>query len=160
MRIGVLSDTHIPARARHLPAQVFSGLAGVDMIIHAGDILNMDVIAELSAIAPVSAVYGNVDPVEMRRFLPRTRIVEAMGRRIGVVHGDGMGGSTPERALKSFQNVDCVVFGHSHQAMCEQRGAVLLFNPGSSTDKRSSEHYSYGVLTVTAHGITGEICFF
>jgi putative phosphoesterase len=101
-----------------------------------------------------------VDPVELRRHLPRTRVVEALGRRIGVTHGDGMGGSTPERALKSFSDVNCVVFGHSHQAMCEQRGGVLLFNPGSPTDKRFSEHYSYGLLTVTEAGISGEIIYF
>lgn len=160
MRIGAISDTHIPARARTIPSVVFHGLVGVDMIIHAGDILDMNVLAELTALAPVYAVYGNVDPVETRQRLPRTRVVEALGWRIGVVHGDGAGGSTPDRALKSFSDVHCVVFGHSHQAMCERRGSVLLFNPGSPTDKRFSERYSYGILTVTEAGITGEIIYF
>jgi putative phosphoesterase len=160
MRIGVVSDTHMPVRARSLPAQLFTGLLDVDMILHAGDLVDLQVLAELSVLAPVYAVYGNVDPVEVRRHLPRTRIVEAGSYRIGLVHGNGPGNNTPERALHTFSDVDCVVFGHSHCALCEQRGKVLLFNPGSPTDKRWSEKHSYGILTVIDSGISGEIVYF
>ncbi|HHT25690.1 MAG TPA: metallophosphoesterase family protein [Firmicutes bacterium] len=160
MRIGVVSDTHIPARARSLPAQLFTGLMGVDMILHAGDLVDMQVLTELAVLAPVYAVHGNVDPIEIKRRLPRTRIVEAGAFRIGLVHGHGPGGNTPQRALQTFNDVHCVVFGHSHQALCERRGEVLLFNPGSPTDKRWSEKHSYGILTVTDAGNTGEIIYF
>lgn len=160
MRIGVVSDTHIPMRARTLPAEIFNGLLGVEMILHAGDLVDLQVLAELSAIAPVYAVHGNVDPPEVRRVLPRTRIIEAGPFRIGLTHGYGSGGNTPLRALQTFKDVDCVVFGHSHQALCERRGRVLLFNPGSPTDKRWSEKHSYGILTVNAASISGEIVYF
>lgn len=160
MRIGVISDTHIPSRARSVPGEVFQGLMGVDLLIHAGDITHWSVIDELSAIAPVMAVYGNMDSAENRLRLPRTRVVEAEGVRIGVVHGDGYGGSTPTRALQSFSGVDCIVFGHSHKALCEYRGSILLFNPGSPTDRRTSSQFSYGVLHINQGKITGDIVYF
>lgn len=160
MRIGVVSDTHIPRRARCIPRQVFDGLMGVDLIIHAGDIVCMQVLSELSTIAPVQAVCGNMDPTEVRRQVPRTRIVEADGWRIGVVHGDGASGSTKLRALRTFSDVHCVVFGHSHRACCERHGSVLLFNPGSPTDRRANPEFSYGLLSVSSGGVRGEIRFF
>lgn len=160
MRIGLVSDTHIPAKARALPPELFNGLAGSDLIIHAGDLTDMCVLEELSLLAPVVAVYGNVDPVEIRRLLPYSRIVEVEGRRIGVVHGAGAGGTTAERALRAFTGVDCVVYGHSHRPDCTWRNGVLCVNPGSPTDRRLSPHFSYGILTVTSAGMTPEIIYF
>lgn len=155
LRIGVISDTHIPARGRSLPAEVFRIFADVDLILHAGDLVTLDVLTELEALAPVCAVYGNVDPPEVRRRLTARRIVEAGRFRIGLCHGDG-GRSAVEVAARAFSGVDCVVFGHSHQPLCEWRGGVLFFNPGSPTDRRREAHYSVGLLRA-GEALTGEI---
>lgn len=160
MRIGVLSDTHIPSRARELPPEVLSGLDGVDLIIHAGDLVHSNVLSRLARIAPVHAVCGNMDPPPLRRILPRRQVVEAQGWRIGVVHGDGSSGSTLTRALRSFKDVDCIVFGHSHRAVCVRQEGLLLLNPGSPTDKRMSPQYSYAILTLSATGVDGQIVYF
>lgn len=160
VRIGVISDTHIPYRAKAIPPVVFDLFAGVSMILHAGDLACDDVIVELEAIAPVYAVYGNVDPPELVHKLPKKREIHAGGARIGLIHGDGPGRSTPERARTAFSGVDCVVFGHSHIPMCERVDGVLLFNPGSATDKRGQERHSVGVLTVQGGVVQGEILRF
>jgi len=160
LKIGVLSDTHIPSRARSLPPIIFEAFAGAAMILHAGDIATGDVLVELEAIAPVYAVRGNVDPPELCARLPATRVVEVEGVRIGLIHGDGPHGRTEDRALKAFSGVDCVVFGHTHVPVCERRGGVLLFNPGSPTDRRTQSKCSYGILSVRGGAIEGEIVRF
>lgn len=158
-RIGVLSDTHIPMRARHLPAEIFIAFTGVDLILHAGDIMDWSVIQELSTLAPVEAVYGNMDHGEVRQRLERRRIIEIGDVRIGLIHGDGAGYSTAARALQAFSGVECVVFGHSHRPYNEMHGDTLLFNPGSPTDRRMMPMGSYGFLYVAGDYIWGDICY-
>jgi len=161
MRIGVLSDTHIPGRARALPGKIFELFAGVDLILHAGDITIHDVLDELAALAPVHAVCGNMDPYELRYSIPRRQVVTAAGKRIGLIHGDGAAGSTKVRALSAFsdEEVDAVVFGHSHMPTCERHGSILLFNPGSPTDRRFGLHLTAGIIHITSDGgLEGEIC--
>lgn len=158
--VGVVSDTHVPSRARGLPAALLSGLRGAALILHAGDLTVLSVLDELGAIAPVHAVCGNVDAWEVYAVLPRERIVEVAGKRIGLVHGDGPGGSTLARARRAFAGakVDAVVFGHSHSPYCAREGSLLLFNPGSPTDKRREARPSYGLLRV-GERIEGEIVY-
>ncbi len=81
-------------RGRYLPAEIFTAFAGVDMILHAGDIMEWSVIRELSTLAPVEAVYGNMDYPEIRQRLAGRRIIEMGGMRIGLIHGDGAGSNT------------------------------------------------------------------
>ncbi len=159
IRIGVVSDTHIPMRARFLPPALLEGLQGVDLILHAGDLVDEAVLWELMAIAPVEAVGGNVDPPELRNRLGRFKLLNLGGFNVGLFHGDGAGGSTPLRALSFFSDAHCVVFGHSHRAYNERHGQVLLFNPGSPTDKRGASQPSYGILEI-GNGIRGEIIYF
>ena len=153
LRIGVLSDTHIPHAARRMPSALLRGLAGVDMILHAGDLACMGVIEALNRIAPTFAVFGNMDPPEVRAELPRTRVVEAGGRRIGLVHGSGAPSGLADRVEAAFckggdATVNIVVFGHSHDPCEDWRGDVLRFNPGSPTDRRFTRFRSYGILTL------------
>lgn len=153
MRIGVLSDTHIPSAAPCLPTDLLRGLDEMDLILHAGDILRMSVIESLGVIADVCAVYGNMDPPEVRAELPALRIIEVAGRRIGLVHGSGPPFGLARRAQHAFRAAeggapDIVVFGHSHHATEDRRGKILRFNPGSPTDKRFTRYRSYGILTL------------
>lgn len=159
MRIGVISDTHIPTSAKELPAIVVDIFRGVDMILHAGDVVAYNVIEALETIAPVTAVCGNMDLFRNQGLLPDRRIVTAEQCRIGLTHGRGTPAGLPERALREFEgeNVRAMVFGHSHQALNESRGGVLLFNPGSPTDKRYAPFCSLGMLTVDGDVIKGEI---
>ncbi|MBU5442834.1 metallophosphoesterase family protein [Paenibacillus sp. MSJ-34] len=152
MLIGVVSDTHMPHKAKALPKALIEGLTGTELIIHAGDWTSPDVIAMLERFAPVESVAGNNDGTDIVRRFGRKRIVEAGGKRIGIVHGDGYGRSTPDNAFQAFagQHVDAIVFGHSHVPYKDVRDGILMFNPGSPTDKRFQQKYSFGLLRVGA----------
>ena len=136
MKIGVISDTHIPMRAKHIPDQVIEAFQEVDHIIHAGDIVSPEVLNILGNLAPVTAVSGNVDPPQLEQELGYKKIITLKGYRIGVTHGHGAAGTTVDRAVQCFEsdNVDCIIFGHSHIPYCERINNVLLFNPGSATE--------------------------
>ncbi|HZG13875.1 MAG TPA: metallophosphoesterase family protein [Candidatus Bathyarchaeia archaeon] len=151
MKIGILSDTHLPKKGKQFPVAVLQGLQEADLIIHAGDWSSMEVYEELSQLAPVKGVYGNIETEDILVHFPQKLLLELAGYRIGVVHGDkGKGKTTPDRALSTFANekVDLIIFGHSHIPFHETRNGVILFNPGSPTDKRRQPAFSYGWLEV------------
>lgn len=161
--IGVISDTHIPRRSDELPLEVIEGFKGVEMILHAGDLTDESVIEKLEKIAPVYAVQGNVDHPTLKEILPRKRIVEYKGFRIGLMHGHGDDGySTLSRVLNAFKddNVHAVVFGHSHKPVNERVNGMLVFNPGSPTDKRFEMYYSYGLLIPQEDKLVGKVKYF
>ena len=107
MRVGVISDTHIYDRRRVIPAAVWQAFAGVDCILHAGDIARQDVLDELATLAPVHAVYGNVDPPELASTLKAALVLDLDGVRIGLTHGHlGRGRTTPQCALSLFVGVE------------------------------------------------------
>ncbi len=161
LTIGVLADTHMPTRARELPVSVIRGLHDADLILHAGDITTRDALEHIRKVGPpVLAVRGNQDAPDLAFALPIQRVVTVGEWRIGMTHGDGNWGTTAERARRAFTKVDCVIFGHSHQPMNETVNGVLMFNPGSSTDRRREPAFSFGYLHVTDDGITGELVRF
>ncbi|MCX7920782.1 MAG: metallophosphatase family protein [Clostridia bacterium] len=162
VKIAVISDTHIPKKSKSLPQVLLDGIKGVDMIIHAGDINRDYVLYELEEIAPVHAVAGNTDDEYIEKMLGKKKIVTVGECRIGIVHGDGTSGTTLERAVRAFkgENVSCVVFGHSHIPVNNVMDDMLCFNPGSATDKRKQEYFSYGILTIDGGNIQGEIKYF
>lgn len=148
-RVGVVSDTHLRSTARPYPNALLQGLQGVDLILHAGDLTVLAALEPLQRIAPVIAVAGNVDEPAVRAALPERRLVRAGAYRIGLVHGDrGTGRTTVERALNAFSFVplDAIVFGHTHAPLCEEHNGILLFNPGSPTDRRLQAEFSFGIL--------------
>jgi len=159
MIIGVVSDTHMPRRGKELPGALISGLERVDMIIHAGDITEMWVLEKLSQLAPVTAVAGNVDTPEVADALGYKKVLELEGTAIGIFHGHGRGCAAEERAYRAFSGVDCIVFGHSHVPSSRKRGEVLMFNPGSPTDKRRQPRCSFGLLSLNDR-IDGKIIYF
>lgn len=152
MKIGVLADTHIPKRAKDLPAKAYALLSQCDCIIHAGDILTDSLLQNLRAIAPVYAVLGNND---LDVQLPERLLLSFENVQIAVVHNSGDGKGRGARLRKMFPQANVVVFGHSHIPMNEEHEGLLMFNPGSPTDKRRQPKPTIGVLHVsngTAHG--------
>jgi len=138
-RIGLVSDTHLLPRggAVVLPESLVTGLAGVEAILHAGDIACVEVLEALARLAPVHAVCGNVD--SPRLGLPSRLLLHLHGVAVGLTHGHlGPGRTTAERAVRAFpEGPAVVVFGHSHEPVIEQRpGGPLLVNPGSPTQPR------------------------
>lgn len=160
IKVGVISDTHIPGRGKRIPETVREGLHGVDLIIHCGDIAAGYVLDELREIAPVEAVYGNMDPVELKQQLPKTQVVKVGKFNVGIVHGDGPW-KTIDNAFNAFpfMELDCIVFGHSHIPVIKEREGVQMFNPGSPTDKRRQHLFSYGLLHA-GEDLKAEIVFF
>ncbi|MDQ0220452.1 metallophosphoesterase [Peribacillus cavernae] len=150
MKIVVISDTHMPKRGKKLPTSLIEDLQSAQLIIHAGDWQTLDVYQELLTYAPVEGVSGNVDGEDIKERFGEKRILQINGKRIGVVHGHGEKGTTEKRAIAAFaeEDVDLIIFGHSHIPVKKQSDGVMLFNPGSPTDKRRQPAYSYGVITI------------
>ena len=157
-KIGVISDTHIP-HFKKIPDAVWGHFAGVEMIIHAGDLSILRVINELETIAPVVAVQGNVETEEVVLALPIKREILVGGCRIGIVHILGETSTRVRLARHEFPNARCVVYGHSHIPYNQEYDGQLLFNPGSATDRRRQPGCSIGLLYIDdeQESIRGEI---
>jgi putative phosphoesterase len=157
-RIGVISDTHIP-HFKQLPVSIVEHFAGVELIIHAGDLSVLRVIDELETIAPVVAVRGNIEEEEVVRNLPIKREIVVGFCRIGIVHILGDAHNRERVALQEFPNARVVVFGHSHIPWNQEHEGLLLFNPGSATDRRRQPGCSVGLLYVDDEekSVRGEI---
>ena len=152
-KIGVISDTHIPIRAESVPEEVYEIFKDVDLILHAGDVVDAKVIKELEKIAPVVAVKGNMDQFELAEKV----IVNINNKfKIGVMHGYGARDNLVNTVKNEFKDVDCIVFGHSHSAFNEVQDNVLMFNPGSACDTVFTQINSVGILHVNEK-IRGEI---
>jgi hypothetical protein len=159
MKIGVISDTHVPTYVPDLPRKIFDTFQGVDLILHAGDMVRFDVVHELETLAPVKAVAGNMDTFRNQGLLPDKRIVTAGQCRIGLIHGWGSPAGLEQRVLRAFldDSVHAVVFGHSHNALCREHNGILVFNPGSPTSGNPSGYNSVGMLTVDGNSVHGQI---
>lgn len=140
MLIGLISDTHIPDRARELPKNVISAFQNVDLILHAGDLTSMEVIDELEKIAPTIAIQGNMDRAA-GIILPNAKVIEAEGIKIGIAHGEVYPRADTQQLLYLAKQLDAdiLVTGHSHQPKIEQIDGVLLLNPGSPIVPRLSD---------------------
>ncbi len=163
MKIGVVSDTHVPHAAPRVPGEVLEALSkeGVELILHAGDMVVEDVLFQLMEVAPVRAVAGNVDPPSVRASYSDVELFEVEGVRILLTHGWGDGATLPHRLLEAYgsRGARVVVFGHSHVPYNRERDGVLLFNPGSPTCPRGPFGRSFGVLEVDEGSVSGSIVF-
>jgi len=157
--IGLISDTHIPSRAKALPREVFKSFENVDFIIHAGDLVELSVIDELEQIAPVLAVRGNMDVPDTHDFLPSLNSLKIFDRKIGVIHDpDTMSGMDKMRELTRENGFDVLVYGHTHNANIKWEGKVLYINPGSPTSPSSLLNKpSVALLKITKDSINPEI---
>ncbi|MGI9058750.1 MAG: metallophosphoesterase family protein [Ktedonobacteraceae bacterium] len=146
-KVGVISDTHIP-HFKRIPEAVWEHFAGVEQIIHAGDLSMLSVLNELETIAPVVAMRGNIEEEEVVLKLPIKREVMIGFCRIGIVHILGDSKTHARVARQEFPAARVVVFGHSHIPWNEEHDGQLLFNPGSATDRRRQPRCSIGMLYV------------
>jgi uncharacterized protein len=146
MRLGVISDTHGLLRP-----EVFDAFAEVDHILHAGDIGSLELLAELEALAPVTAVYGNTDGFEPRNRVPRVALVELDGFDVVVTHGDQFGSPTPEKLNAAFPEAQILVYGHTHRPLLTIVDVVVtVMNPGSAGPRRFKIPPSVGILELEA----------
>ena len=154
MKIVVISDTHIPKAAPDLPEKVYKEIKSADLVLHAGDFVEMDFLNKLKKIVPVRAVCGNMDMDEIKKTLPQKDIIKIGKFRIGLIHGWGAPNKLIEVIAKEFNRVDAIVFGHSHIPTIKKIKNTLFFNPGTPTDKVFAAYNSYGILEI-GEGITG-----
>ena len=142
MRLGIISDTHGVLRP-----EVFEVFRDVDHILHGGDIGDWDLIVELQALAPVTAVYGNTDSFDIRSRVPQVAEIELDGFLTVVTHGDQFGSPTPAKLHDAFPNADIIIFGHSHKPLLELVDkTVTVMNPGGAGAPRFSFPPSVGIL--------------
>jgi uncharacterized protein len=148
VQLAIISDTHMPRGSRALPAACVERLRAADAILHAGDLVALEVLELLESMGPpVHAVHGNIDEPEVRMRLPAVRVVDAAGARILLTHDGGPAAGRLARLRRRFPDVDAVVFGHSHIPLHEQAHGFHIFNPGSPTDRRRAPAHTMGVAT-------------
>ena len=148
MRLGIVSDTHLPRGNRALPDDCLERLAAADAILHAGDLIELAVLELLQSLGPpVHAIRGNVDSAQLQARLPLVRTVEAGGARIAMIHDAGPADGRLARLRRRFPEADAVVFGHSHLPLHEERDGFAIFNPGSPTERRRAPHHTMGLAT-------------
>jgi len=155
MKVGVLSDTHLSEPNLDFKKMIEFHFRDVEKIIHAGDFVDRSVAEYLSGFNELIAVCGNMDPYEIRKVFPQKQVVELGGFRIGLIHGGGAPFGIESRIRNEFDEVDAIVYGHTHTPANHQNKGVFFFNPGSPT--RSFWHSAtLGILHI-AEKIEGEI---
>jgi putative phosphoesterase len=153
VRLAIISDTHLPRGSRRLPDACVVRLRAADLILHAGDFMEVSVLDELEALGPpLAGVFGNVDDEAVRLRVPARRVVEARGARIGMVHDAGPAAGRLSRLRERFTDCDAVVFGHSHIPLLEDDDGFTIFNPGSPTDRRRQPRHTMGEAEVAFDG--------
>jgi putative phosphoesterase len=151
VRVIALSDTHAPRRWKSCPPAVASWLREADSILHAGDVCTADVLSELAQYAPVHAVLGNNDGLDVAQWgAPATLQLELDGLSVGMIHDSGQASGRLRRMRTAFPSADVVIFGHSHIPLEASAGGLRIFNPGSPTDRRRQPHGTIGVLDIAA----------
>ncbi|KAA0941762.1 metallophosphoesterase family protein [Streptomyces apricus] len=152
MRLLLMSDTHLPKRAREIPAPLLAELPRADVVVHAGDWVDTATLDLLESRSHrLLGVYGNNDGPGLRARLPEVARADLDGLRLGVIHETGAAQGRDQRCAERFPDLDVLVFGHSHIPWDTTAATGLrLLNPGSPTDRRRQPHCTYMTATVTA----------
>jgi putative phosphoesterase len=157
MKIGVLSDTHLREPHPEFKKIIEAHFGDVEKIFHAGDFVDIAIAEFLSGQKELIGVCGNMDPPEIRETFPRKRVIEIGKFKIGLVHGGGPPFGMESRVRDEFDNVDAIIYGHTHTPAHHQVRNIYFFNPGSPT--RSSIHRpTLGILHI-GEKIEGEIIY-
>jgi putative phosphoesterase len=158
VKIAIIADTHMPRGHRRLPEACVARLRAAELILHAGDLIRLEVIDELESYGTVVAVHGNVDDAAVRAALPPSTSVDAGGATIGLTHDAGPARGRLERLRRLFPAADAVVFGHSHLPLHERApDGFQIFNPGSPTERRRAPHHTMGIATAQSGGVAFEL---
>jgi hypothetical protein len=158
--VGLISDTHIPSRAKCIPKSVFKIFESADYIIHAGDLVELAVLDELEQLAPVLAVHGNMDGPSVSGALPKLNLLKLFDWKIGVMHDPstifGMG---KMRELARQNGFNVFIYGHTHNSSIKWEGKTLFINPGSPTNPEPPflNKPTVALLKVTKEAIVPEI---
>lgn len=156
--MAVISDTHMPRGPRTLPERCVELLRSADAILHAGDLMRIEVLRDLQTLGPpVHAVHGNVDDAILRATLPERLVVPLGGVRVGMIHIAGARTGRLERLRRAVADADAVVFGHSHMPEHDERGGFQIFTPGSPTERRRAPTRTMGLATIEAGSISFEL---
>jgi putative phosphoesterase len=156
--VVAISDTHLPRGTRALPPAAVERLRAADLILHGGDVTSAAFLEELRGLGPpVEAVYGNMDEPALRDALPKERVVEAGGARIGIVHIPGPAAGREARLAARFPGCDAVVYGHTHIPQVEHYEGVWILNPGSPTERRRAPWHSLLELRIESGAIEPEL---
>ncbi len=152
-----MADTHVPKRARDLPAELWSAVAAADVVVHAGDWVDVALLDALESRATrLLACYGNNDGPALRARLPEVARADLAGLRVAVVHETGPATGRETRCAAQFPATDVLFFGHSHIPWDSTApGGLRLLNPGSPTDRRRQPYRTYLTATVTDGKLTG-----
>lgn len=142
-RLGLISDTHGLLRN-----EVYGAFKGVDEILHAGDVGDRSIITELEVIAPVQAVYGNVDGRDIRSEFPEALELERAGHTLAMIHGHQWGSPHVEDLVDRYPGRSIIIFGHTHLGMIEKVAGSLVINPGSAGQRRFGLPVSVAILTL------------
>lgn len=158
-RVLLLADTHVPKRARALPEQVWAAVDAADVVVHAGDWVDVTLLDELEGRARrLVAVYGNNDHGPLRERLPEIAHADIGGARVAVVHETGPARGREERCDAAFAGADVLVFGHSHIPWDSVTpGGIRLLNPGSPTDRRRQPACTYLTLVADQGELRGVV---
>jgi putative phosphoesterase len=141
VKIGLISDTH--GRLRNNVLDVF---AGVDVILHAGDIGSLDIITTLEAIAPVHAVHGNTDDFDICAKYGESVMVELAGVKFAIAHGHLFGSPNPKSLRAAFPEVDVIIYGHTHVPLVDRTAKPIVINPGAAGPARFQLKPSVAIL--------------
>ncbi len=148
MKVGVISDTHLKQVNNHLKDMCKKYFSDVDMIFHAGDLTSMDIADFLSRQKTLYAVQGNMDNPEVKKNLPSKQVIELEGIRLGLIHGWGAPFGMEKKIRPEFDDVDCIVYGHTHTPVNHTRGGIIFFNPGTACGFRISGKNTVGILEI------------
>ncbi|MBR9989706.1 MAG: metallophosphoesterase family protein, partial [Gemmatimonadetes bacterium] len=143
MKIGLISDTH-----NQLRPEVFEIFEDVELILHAGDVGAMDIIAELETLAPVHAVMGNTDSSALQSRVRDEIRLELEGHRVVVVHGHLLGSPNADRLHAAYADADVIVYGHTHRQRTDLRDGCLIVNPGAAGAARFDLKPCVAILTL------------
>lgn len=158
MELAIISDTHLPRGARALPARCVERCRAADAILHAGDLIDLQVLRALRSLGPtVHAICGNVDNAAVRAALPPRLELELGGARVGMTHIPGPRDGRLARLRRAFPGCQAVVFGHTHMPEHAEEDGFQIFNPGSPTDRRRAPAHTMGLARIDEGRITFEL---
>lgn len=152
--IGLISDTHIPNRRKELPKEVIKAFkdAKVDLIIHAGDFVDLSIVPVLEKIAPLEAVHGNMCRPEVKTRFPSKKVIEIENLTLGITHGNGGSSEYYDGLFALFKSeisrLDIIISGHTHKPEAKLLNGIQIINPGSPTDKHFAPRNTVAILEI------------